>query len=1116
MLWSALLGSSRVSPPRVGVSRRASVAAVGFRSGGVTALGSVGCEATSVDVDMLIHSDIWTLIEQEVTAFQTIQVYDTTVVINAHDFIRNVIRSCNHPQHHGGDYLQMREDFAKILDIFNQCNIRPIFVFGGAFTMKASRLQENVRLLQKRTSILVSSLQHVHASNQVSRIEHSNGSSYTPVFSKETFVEILNEMDFPHVTCDADSTSACVALAAYLRCPLVANSNDLFLFEFEEPSDHLNCFVYIPLRFLSSQPVPQSLNPQSQCLVAHAFSPSNSSIHRVPYVLRPFFAIFFKPPNGSYFPLPHRIRNNLGSRETADKMDSIRPMVRRARELVSWLESIDSLASAFDESVKQLEKNAISMFMEQLVEITLALKIDLRQGEDLARYLFPDAKPREQWLMSSTDLITSLAQQPSRFKHIKQYVSANTTESCTSECEMAKLLSKVPHKFLQLYRSSFLSPVIFTRLLSGVVVFPVLGENPALDSVMETCAGIRYLQYCLALDFIRRYREDLVPLNGCAESTLIEISRSINGLFYRRRVLKLKPSPLPTAKGSATVCASYVYKNIGYQIKSVGNWIEMLALTLTLWHGSHHSDVKFNILNQTTALAVALVACAVEASNGSLNFGLLNDLANDMVCDYKVNVVHEINEIQLVYISTVSLLRLVNVISVCEDINNEVLIFPQGRRFFPNSRLIHNLAVTLKGSQDRELLHIWLERLLSPIHNVGYVQKATESMIHLIRMLCEMWTMQPIGLLSRCDFLQFPALENQYDGGKKQGEAAKSPLQQMYLFHHGPDLQSGRNAMHVTCSSARRTERNRANDKTSGHTVYSCESSNKDMKNSAIKPTAGEPLEKRGAQLMQCAADGLHRKCGRTFGSHSKAGFGRSGPPEGSGSDNAGKGKGGSTNPFLSDYFPKLSSSQCPSPLNTVKPKNPFLLDFDPPCQRAATECCEREDSGRLNPFFNGQRRNLVTSPYSGHVFRTYKGRCFQPTSESGHGFSNQNKEDGRFNAIGEVSPSCNGTNAAETSTRPNSEQDCKDRSYASSDDTSQFWRNNPGCNVSGPRAPFNRKYPFRSYGNNCNNSKMNGSKRQKPFNGSSRRGRSFNFGKGGWNPSDIADAVEKLALDFS
>lgn len=85
---------------------------------------------------MLINSDIWTLIEQEVSAFQTLQLYDAAVVVHAHDFLRNVLRISDHPLRYGGDYLQMEEELMKVLGIFNQCNIRPIFVFGGASALK--------------------------------------------------------------------------------------------------------------------------------------------------------------------------------------------------------------------------------------------------------------------------------------------------------------------------------------------------------------------------------------------------------------------------------------------------------------------------------------------------------------------------------------------------------------------------------------------------------------------------------------------------------------------------------------------------------------------------------------------------------------------------------------------------------------------------------------------------------------------------------------------------------------------------------------------------------------------------------------------------------------------
>ncbi|KAH9279973.1 hypothetical protein ECG_06776 [Echinococcus granulosus] len=1092
---------------------------------------------------MLINSDIWTLIEQEVPAFRTLQLYNATVVVHAHDFLSNVIRMSDHPLHYGGDYLLLEEDLAKVLNSFNQCNIRPIFIFGGASTLKSSRLQENMRSLQKRISNLNCGLQQSRTSNQIPKVDHRNGSFYTPVFAKETLVKKLDAMGFLHVTCDADAVSACVALAAHLRRPLVANSNELLLFEFEEPSDSLECFIYIPLRFLSSQPVPQSSNPHSLCLVAHAFSPSNSSIHRIPYVLRPFFAIYFKPPNGSYFPLPHRLYNVLSNRENSHLKDSIRPMVQRAKELVRWLESIESPVNAFCESVEQLEQNAVFSFTKELVEITLTLKIDLMQGEDLARYLLPNVKPSKGNLVTSTDLITCLARQPSCLKYIEQYVNVNEPKSTLQECEMANFLSRVPPRFLQLYRSGFLSTVVFTHLLSSTVVLPVLEENPTRECAAECSRGIRYLQYCLALDFIRRYDAEIAHLSGCTEPTIVEFSRSKDTSHYRQHTIRLKPSPLPTSEDSAKACGSFIYKNIGYQMKSVSNWIEILALTLTLWHINTHPDAKFNILDQTTALAVALIVCAVEASNGSLDFRLLNDLADDMACDYNVDVVHEIIEIQLLHISMLSLLRLANAIGVCEDVNNEnpeILLFPRGGRIFPSSRLIHNLAVTLKVSQDRESLSIWLERLLSPIQNAEHVREATESMIYLARTLCEMWIVRPVEFLSHCELLPFPTSGNRSSiRGDHQDKNGLSPSQQVRSFYRGPDLRSGRGGTYVTRSSAQRMAQSRANDKTFTRSMDSREPSDKDTTINGVTTHEKVLLNEEKTHFMQETVNNSYKKWGKNSGFHSRAGPGRPFRPRGPGFGNESECEGRSTNPFLPNYVLTPDFNQRLSSPKIAKSKNPFLSDLNPSCRRAASECRGRQGFGRAPHYSYSGRRESVTLPASEHGLRTFSGKRFQPTiSESGNEFTNENSRDtflkwnDNFSMIGEVPPtsSSGNTGATKTLTRVNSEGDCKDQSQMSGERISRFRGSNLKSGPSGPCVPFNPRYPVTSPRNNWNKSHMGRGKQFGPFNGVPRRGRTFNdgfyvnktpqgrcsdFNRGMWDPNDIDDAVKKLALDF-
>lgn len=602
-------------------------------------------------------------------------------------------------------------------------------------------------------------------------LQHSSGGGLfrTPIFTKEVLVDILNEMEVSHVTCNSETIGACVGLAAYLRCPLIANSCELFLFDFEEPVGRLDRFLYIPLRYISTKPVSHSSITDCMCLVAHVFSPSKCSLHRIPYMLRPFFCIFFKPPTCSHFPLPYRIFSIL-RREKDESTSSVRPMVQRARELISWLESAKSPLEVLEESVRQLEdKKVIISFIEELVYLAIFFKIDLNQGEELAKYLFPDARMFAPYHSDSADLFTCLVQEPCP-EHLKQFISLIETERSLAGCEATDMLSKLPQCFLRLYRSGFLSTVLFSRLLSNEVLLPVLEENMNYNAASDCSASLRFLQYCVGRDFLKRYAYQIEHLESSAQPTVSEISRSNDASHFTLSTVQLiSLTPSTNCGELSEICTSFIRLHTGCQLKSVNNWIEMLALTLTLWHSSKHPSTYLDILEQPTALAIALVTCAVVASGGRLTSQHLNQLASEMPCGYDVDILHEISELQLLYISLLSLIRFVGVVSVCESNSSSssgsnldigTVKVPQGDQFFPSSHLIHNLAAALAESPERKSLSIWINKVLSPVENAEITQNATLNMIMLTRSLCGMRTVQPIEFVSGSKTLPFPQSEH--------------------------------------------------------------------------------------------------------------------------------------------------------------------------------------------------------------------------------------------------------------------------------------------------------------------------------------------------------------------
>nr|CDS27176.1 expressed conserved protein [Hymenolepis microstoma] len=704
---------------------------------------------------MLVNKDLWSLIEHEVSGFQSLLLFNSQVVIHAHDFYNHVIFLTNHPTHYGGNYSQLRNDFEAVLNAFDQCKIRPIFVFGGISISQKSKRDLIIEKLQKRVNNLLLSQQN-----------DSNSHSFlTPVFTKEVLLDVLKEKGVPHVTCDTDVVPACVSLAAYLRCPLLANSCELLLFEFEDPGDSLDRFLYIPLRYFSLKPLPSPTSSDCMSLSAHVYSPLKCSLRQIPYPLRPFFAIYFKPPAALHFPIPHRVYSALKH----DIPCPPRPMIHRAKCLITWLQSAKSPFEVLEESIRQYENKVVSSFIEDLVSITSFLKIDLNQGKELSKFLFPDSPslPATPYLCKSVDLVTHLLRQPCP-EHCKQIINLIETENSLTGSEASDLLARLPPYFLILYRGGYISPVIFGRLLSSQVTAPIFGENLNRNAVSDSSMCLRFLQYCLALDFVRDTGFQIEHFEGFAEPHISEYSRSTDVSSFIVTKMKLRSLPaLPTNLDDLPqICALFIQQNIGCQIKSVNNWIDILALTLTVWYKASHKESSLDILEQPTALSIALIASVFMASDGALTSQHLDQVADGMSHERDLNILHEISELQLLYISLFTLMRFISAVTICKStsyMNMAMVKLPQGDCFFSSSRLIHNLGATLAESPERKSLNVWVKKILSPVGNDAIIKKATMNLIMLTRTVCEMRSVRSIEFERQNKIVPFPKIDNQQE-----------------------------------------------------------------------------------------------------------------------------------------------------------------------------------------------------------------------------------------------------------------------------------------------------------------------------------------------------------------
>ncbi|VDN14859.1 unnamed protein product, partial [Dibothriocephalus latus] len=499
---------------------------------------------------MFVNKNIWALVEQEPEAFRPSQLHDVTFVINAFDFLHTVLRDQKISYIYGGEYSELAVKFDEILRNFLRCNLRPIFVFGGI--VKNDAEPKSSRLLHLRKQVM---FMEKYVESEIT----GSGSSYfssIPVFTKETLVGVLNNLNIKHVTCDTETLAACVSLAAYLRCPVVADGADILLYEFEDP---IGC---------------------DYAALADHFPPTCEQ---------------FPLPQGAPHPPPRSQGSAMAAEEAKSHIDS----------LITWLSQVSSPLDVFEKTVSILLKDRATLFIQRAFYIARLLSLDFDQGHQLASFLQLSTSPTDALrVRTSVDLISWLNNRRDSLLPKFNWLFAVLDAELEASSEIKRFLASVPANFLHFYRSGLVSPVMVARLFSGDWIIHPLVEDAAQSSVTDCSAGLRFLQYCLNLGFAVQCGH--FTLEDAATKIVSETSRAVSGSL-KTESMRLSPFFLPLS--------SSAIQQHDDRLRSLANSLE--------------SDG------------------ASKAALGTLS----------------IKTVHDINQMQLIYMSLLSLVRMMDLIN---------------------------------------------------------------------------------------------------------------------------------------------------------------------------------------------------------------------------------------------------------------------------------------------------------------------------------------------------------------------------------------------------------------------------------------------------------------------
>ena len=143
------------------------------------------------------------------------------LVIDGNAFIFYIFRHYREqcPSLFGGQYSELRKAFEEFLSVLKRNNIRPYLVFDGVDFDEAKRKTKEVR---KRGTVLdVESINMgVDCKNRLK-----------PSLTTELLVETLRAHDVQFLFVDGDADKKVAQLANYLKCPLLSNDSDFYIYQ---------------------------------------------------------------------------------------------------------------------------------------------------------------------------------------------------------------------------------------------------------------------------------------------------------------------------------------------------------------------------------------------------------------------------------------------------------------------------------------------------------------------------------------------------------------------------------------------------------------------------------------------------------------------------------------------------------------------------------------------------------------------------------------------------------------------------------------------------------------------------------------------------------------------
>lgn len=176
-----------------------------------------------------------TFIEQKLGLLENFQLNNCNVLFDGNSIYHQMYSECHLTCLFGGEYEKFAIYCRQLFQSFQKCRINVIVVFDGA------RIDN-----RKLATTLERSRKRIDFSTKL-----SVNLNLSPLLLRQTFINVLNEMDIPHISAIGEGDDECVSLANHLDCYLISRDSDYYVYNLKKG--------YIPFDYVDVNPIENEL-----------------------------------------------------------------------------------------------------------------------------------------------------------------------------------------------------------------------------------------------------------------------------------------------------------------------------------------------------------------------------------------------------------------------------------------------------------------------------------------------------------------------------------------------------------------------------------------------------------------------------------------------------------------------------------------------------------------------------------------------------------------------------------------------------------------------------------------------------------------------------------------